>query len=37
MSISSEEEEIVNDLAKEIERIFYEILYDIQFKNAPKA
>lgn len=37
MSISPEEEEIVDELAKEIERIFDEILYDIQFRNAPKA
>ena len=36
MSISPEEE-IVDELAKEIERAFDEILYDIQFKNAPKA
>lgn len=37
MSISPEEEEIADELAKEIERIINEILYDIQFINAPKA
>lgn len=37
MSMSPEEEELADELAKEIERIIDEILYDIQFKNAPKA
>lgn len=37
MSISPEEEELADELAKEIERILDEILYDIQFRNAPKA